>query len=238
MKGDEQMPGVPLTHFELAPEKLSVIRECMENYDVGEPDAEWPNNIISRRAVVYGSGVIARQGDAVRHAIDPDELALCERLAAEAEGIMGGVAVGMGSESSDPFRRFFIAANVDEPPPQSIDEQLIRARFGGTIFPLATITVEPLAETGVWWSEVQYDGSESEEDYFDPWRAMITWFQNRQEFVDTGFVRIGDSDALWDVPREQFPPGTEVTGCVLPRLALGLTRGGSLVGLFGYSVHT
>ena len=35
-----------------------------------------------------------------------------------------------------------------------------------------------------------------------------------------------------------YPPGTEITGCVLPRLALGLTAQGSLVGLFGYSVQT
>ena len=40
----------PLTHFEPDPDRLLVIRECMENYDVGSDDAEWPNNIISRKA--------------------------------------------------------------------------------------------------------------------------------------------------------------------------------------------
>ncbi len=54
------------------------------------------------------------------------------------------------------------------------------------------------------------------------------------------FVRIGDRRALWDAERRnaEYPPGTELTGCVLPRLALGLTRSGSLVGLFGSSVQT
>jgi hypothetical protein len=229
------MAGKPITHFEPDEDRLAVIRECTEHHDVGDPEAEWPNNIISRRAVVYGSGVIARRGEPARHAIDPDELALCRRLSAEAAEVMAGVEVGMGSESGDPFRGFFVAANADEPAPAAITEGLIRAKFGGTLFPPVTITVEPLAESGVWWSEVEYDGSESEPGYFLPWRAMIRWFRCRPEFVDTSFVRIGHNRAL---PRESWPEGTEITGCVLPRLALGLTRGGSLVGLFGYSVQT
>jgi hypothetical protein len=232
------MAGAPLTHFDPDPDRLAVIRECMEHYDVGRLDAEWPNNIISRRAVVYGSGAIARLGAPVRHAVDPEELALCRRLAAEAAAVMSGADVGMGSESGDPFRGFFIASNVDEPPPVSINEQLIRSKFGDTIFPQATITVEPLSEAGVWWSEVEYDGSESEANYFTPWRAMIRWFRGRREFVDSAFVRIGDTRALWALPREGWPEGTEITGCVLPRLALGLTRAGSLAGLFGFCVQT
>ena len=226
------------THFEPDPDRLAVIHECMEHYNVGDPNAEWPNNLISRRAVVYGSGLISRAGDPVRHAVDPDELALCRRLAAEAAGIMFGVAVGMGSEAGDGFRGFFIAGTAGETAPSAIDESLIRSRFGGTIFPLATITVEPLAESGVWWSEVEDDGAESEADYFVPWRAMIQWFNGRPEFVSSAFVRIGDREALWNSPHEEWPKGTDITGCVLPRLAVGLTRGGSLVGLFGHSVQT
>jgi hypothetical protein len=232
------MAGAPITHFEPDPTRFEVVRLCTEHFDVGDPDAEWPNNILSRRTVVYGSGAIARRGDPVRHAVDPDELALCRRLAAEAAAVMAGVEVGMGSESGDTFHEFFIAGNAVEPAPGRIDEQLVRSRFGGTIFPLATITVEPLAEAGVWWSEVESDGAESEEVYFKPWRAMIRWFRERPEFVDCAFVRIGDSRALWAIPREEWPEGTECTGSSLPRMAVGLTRGGSLVGLFGHSVQT
>lgn len=232
------MTKAPLTRFEPDPERLAAIRECMEHYDVGDPGAEWPNNLISRWAVVYASGHIASDGDPVRHAVDPDELALCRRLSAEVAGLMAGVSVGMGSESGDEFRGFFIAGSVGEPAPTVIDEALIRSRFGGTIFPPATITVEPLAEGTDWWAAVQQDGSESEADYFVPWRAMIRWFRERPEFVSTAFVQIGERGALWDLPREEWPEGTEITGCVLPRLAVGLTRGGSLIGLFGHTVQT
>jgi hypothetical protein len=232
------MPHAPLTHFEPDPDRLACLGECLDLHGLGPAEAEWPNNMISRRAIVYGSGAIARQGSPIRHAVDPDELALCRRLAAEAAALMAGVDVGMGSESSDEFREFFIAANADEPAPGRIDEGLIRSRFGGTLFPPSTITVEPMAEAGVWWSEVEEDGADSEADYLDPWRTMIGWFRDRSEFVNSAFVRIGDREALWEVPKKEFPEGTETTPCVLPRLALGLTRGGSLVGLFGISVQT
>lgn len=201
-----------ITHFDPDPERLAVISECMQNYDVGEPNAEWPNNLLSRSTVVYGSGLNARGDSPVRHAVEVEELALCRRLAAEAAEVMAGAYVGMGSESSDPFRGFFIAGTAGETTLRRIDENLIRSRFGGTIFPPAPISVEPLTEAGVWWGEVEADGSESGEDYFAPWRAMVRWFRENPAFVDAAFARIGDREALWNLPREGWPTGTEITG--------------------------
>jgi hypothetical protein len=114
--------------------------------------------------------------------------------------------------------------------------------FGGTIFPPATITVEPLAEEGRWWQEVEQDADalddEEREAHLRPWRAVIRWFGARAELKDSAFVRIGDYEALHALDQRTYPKGTEITGCVLPRLAVGLTRAGSLVGVFGYSVQT
>lgn len=227
-----------ITSFYPDADRLAVFDECMANYDVGDPDAEWPNNIISRSAVVYGSGVIVRKGVVPTHAVDADELARCQRLSAESAAVMSGVDVGMGSAASTPFRDFFIAASVDPSVPTAITEPLIRAKFGGTIFPPLSVTVEPLTEAGVWWAEVQTDGAESGADYFAPWRKMMRWFRDQPDFADSAFVRIGNNRELWDLPRERWPAGTELTGCVFPRLALGLTHLGSLVGIFGYSVKT
>jgi hypothetical protein len=155
---------------------------------------------------------------------------------------MAGVEVGMGSESGDTFGPFFIVANHDEDVSDRIDEGLLRARFGGTLFPPATITVEPLEERGIWWSEVLDDASEMEEDeqeeYLRPWRALMRWFHEQPAFRDSAFVRIGDSRALSQLARNQWPVGTELCPGVLPRLTLGLTAQGSLVGLFGFSVQT
>jgi hypothetical protein len=248
------MTDSTITHF--APDfvLLSVFQECIDSYDIGDPNAEWPNNILSRKLVVYGSGVIARDGEPVRHNVDPDELANCKRLAEDVHTLMKDVAVGMGSESGATFSPLFITANVDDTAPDSIDEALIRSKFGGTIFPPTTITVESLKEEGTWWSEVLRDASVPEEDrealkeygievvepevYLRPWRALVQWFHEQPAFKDSAFVRIGDYDALHDLEKNQWPKGTEIVPCVLPRLALGLTTQGSLVGLFGFSVQT
>lgn len=233
------MSRQPITEIGPDDERRSVVAECMEAYDVGIPSADWPNNILSQRAVVYASGRVAREGEAVRHAVDPEELESCRRLAAEAAAVMEGTAVGMGSESEDPFRPFFVVANADEPAADRIDEALIRRVFGGTIFPPATITVEPLAEAGVWWSEVlAYLGDPTDAAALQPWRQLIAHFSNHPEYTDSAFVRIGDYAALHELDETRLPKGTEVVGCVLPRLAIGLTRRGSLAGVFGYTVQT
>jgi len=235
---------VNITDFDLDPARLAPLRECMDNYGIGDPNAEWPNNIISRKAVAYGSGVIARKGIPVVHNVAPSEFALCKRLASEVNALMSGVRVGMGSEADDTFHELFIVANVDDPTTEKIGETLVRSKFGDTIFPLATITVEPLEETGVWWSELLYDVGDSDpveqEAYLRPWREMIGWFHAQGELKDSGFVRIGEYESLsgLDFSYGDAPPGTELAPSVLPRLAIGLTRGGSIVGLFGYSVQT
>jgi hypothetical protein len=251
------MPTSLLTDFAPDPERLAIFRDCIEHYDVGDPAAEWPNNLLSRKTVVYGSGAIACQGNPVRHAVDPHELRYCRQLAAQAILVMGNMPVGMGSESIDPFLPFFIVANQNEPIPEQITPGLIWAKFGGTIFPLASITVEPLQEAGIWWTEVRADGgAEAEGDeeesnnsdgaevgndltaYLRPWRTTMLWFQEQPAFRATAFVRIGEFDALHALPEEQLPAGTKLVGCVLPRLMLGLTHQGSLVGGFGWTVQT
>ncbi len=233
-----------ITDFDLDPVRLAPLRECMDNYGIGDPNAEWPNNIISRKAVAYGSGVIARKGIPVVHNVAPSEFALCKRLASEVNGLMSGVRVGMGSEADDTFHEFFIVANLDDPTTEKIDEALVRSKFGDTIFPMATMTVEPLEEAGVWWSELLYDASDldlvHQEAHLRPWRQMIRWFRAQVDFKDSRFVRIGEYERLsqLDFPDPDAPPGTELAASVLPRLAVGLTTGGSIVGLFGYSVQT
>lgn len=221
------------------PARLAVIRECMENYDIGDANAEWPNNVISRHAIVYSDGTIARRDDAVSHAVDADELALCEKLSDEAAEIMNGVIIGMGSESADTFSGFFIAAPAGSLPPSEIDEPLIRSRFGGTLFPPVTITVDPFSEDAMWWKEdILFHGEEEiKPETLIPWRSMNRWFNRQSAFADRAFVRIGD-DELYRSDQDTWPKGTEMTGSVLPRLALGLTHNGSLVGLFGYVVYT
>ncbi|PWU10818.1 MAG: hypothetical protein C5B47_01650 [Verrucomicrobia bacterium] len=222
-------------------EKL--IQQCMDNFDVGDPAAEWPNNILSRHTTIYSNGVIGQRGEAVQLEVDRRELALCRRLAVQAEKLMAGIEIGMGSESSDEFCGFFMPVVIGELPPKTIDEKLIRSRFGGNIFPHATITVEPLAEQESWWDEVaadlDFETKREKENYLRPWRKMIRWFQLCPQFVSRAFIRIGSDENMWDVwETKELPEGSELTPSTFPRMALGLTKNGSLVGLFSICVNT
>lgn len=226
------------------PERFDIVKECTESYEVGDANADWPNNILSRHTVVYSSGIITRAGNATVPEVDAAELERCRVLAAAAKDLIDDTPVGMGSESEDTFLPFFICHRPDAPIPTAITEDLIRDRFGGTIFPPATITTEPLVASGIWWEEVTEaaedfeDEEDVEENDLTAWHRLIDWFANHAQLLQATFVRIGDSEALEELDPEEMPAGTEIPGSVLPRMAVALTPGGSLVGLFGYTVQT
>jgi len=232
----------PITQFDFAPTLLDVVKECTESYDEDQPGASWPSNLLHRQTVVYGSGVIAVAGTPVRHHVDPEELSLCRELAAQSREIIGGIEIGMGSEGGAGFSPFFICVNSDEAVPGAITGELIRKRFGGTIFPPAGITVEPLVESGLWWREVTagVEGLDETErsEILAAWRRLISWYETHPRLSGGSFVRIGDYDELRRVKATELPEGTNTFGSVLPRLAVGLSRQGSLIGIFGSVVQT
>jgi hypothetical protein len=235
----------PIVHFAPDPARRAVLAECTDHYDIGDPHAEWPNNILSRETIVYESGVIARRGAVVRHEVDPDELDRVRDIAGGAARMLAGVEVGMGScGGPDPWHPFYVTANIGSIGSigSSIDEPMIRDRFGGTIFPAATVRIEPLSEQTRFWSDfADYHDDEGPAErgrVLGAMRGVMRWLAGHDALVDRAFVMIGEAEQLWSVPSAQYPPGTEMTGCVLPRLILGLTRAGSLTGVFGHTVHT
>ncbi len=132
-----------------------------------------------------------------------------------------------------------MAANLDDPAPIRIDGDWIRSRFGGTIFPPATVTIEPLDEASPWFAVVQdFYANDPGSDQLAHWRGLIHWFRGRPEFTDSAFVEIGDYSALTRLDPNQYPKGTLIHACVLPRLLLGLTRNGSLSGVITSVVLT
>lgn len=213
------------------PARLAPFEACCDAYGMDDldPASEWPWNVLSKRTVVFSCGAFARSGERFEHSHDPDEAARCARLAARAAEIMGGVEVGMGSEASTRFSPFFVVANVAAEVPRSdrIDVACVQAAFGGTLHPDADVDVEPLREEGSWWRAVldDHDGVRDLADQLAPWRALMAWFGAAPEFVDRAFVSIGgDPD--------------EASYTAFPRLAVGLTGAGSLVGISGWAVLT
>src|SRR5262249_20082829 len=136
------------------------------------------------------------------------------------------------SEGSSQLRPFFVTANRDDTTPDAIDPALIRAAFGGTIYPQAEITVAPLEERG-WAYDVfvvtQDDkgGLPTTGTRDERWRALMNWMKDKAQFRDAAFVMVGNNP-LSD---------TNYAAC-FPRLAVALTHTGSLVGVCGHSVQT
>jgi len=203
---------------------------------LADPDG-FPLCLISKRTVVYSCGAIAHAGDPVRHDHPTGELALCRRLATAANKVMEGESVGMGTEGSpingtEYFSPFFITANQTARPLTKLTEKAVRSLFGGVIRPEARIWVEPLQERGEWWASVLHDAGGDEdsdcnedqvEDYLKPWRKMIAWFSKQKDFLSTYFLMFGDGGD---------------GGAAFPRIAVGLTRAGSLAGIIGHVVST
>ena len=244
-----------ITNCQPDEERLAPLRECLETYgeEGNDETAEWPWNCLSRKTIAYSCGALRRGTEPAVHNHDEAEFALCRHLADEAAQIMDGMEVGMGSEASEGFAPFFIVASVGANNPQTLDAETIRAVFGGTIYPDANITVEPIAEQGEWWDAIGIDGSgedEAEEDDKDededeidgeedteeatdrdeslrPWLSLIQWFQTQPAFKERMFVSIGDETV-----------NDENGASVFPRLAVGLTHAGSIAGIAGYVVYT
>jgi hypothetical protein len=206
--------------------RLAAIAGAMYDYGMDKADKDWPHNCLSIRTVAYSCGGLCRAGDVLEHNHDPSELERCSCLSAEVARLMAGMQLGMGSEGGSCFHPFFVGGNVGAGAPAALDDDFIRKAFGGTIYPLAQIIVEPLEEHGRWWLDV-VGGCGGEEALLARWRALIRWFREQPHFVATAFVTIGED-----------PLGGDNHGCVFPRLALGLTKGGSLVGTGDCVVHT
>lgn len=240
--------------------RLKPIFDCMSILTTGwMPD--WWFGILSTRTVIRRSGRLGLAGEEVGDRVDLDELALCRSLAAKAEKTG---AVPISSEGECDFHRFFAAAVVGEAVPEKIDEALIRARFGGTILPIATVRVQPLDEASPWWAEMtRYIGDRGALDVARPLserglsadddlkaegeeantRAVRSYLRQLSlirlltgpEFRDAAFVAIGEPDAP---PPKRWPAGLEQWPSQFPRLFVGLTHGGSLAGVVTYVVHT
>ena len=222
----------------LQPSRLEPFRSCMTDFRRPNPRPhEWANVSISPKVIAYSCGAIARQGDAVEHEHDPDELALCHLLSTEAARLMKGVCVGMGSSGEDYFAPFFVAANRGVPVEAVVTEAVVRQAFGGALYPESDmeVVVEPLVMKGEWWTLVREYLVDNDDALTDPdamadgrrqlrkWTKMVEWFD-----------RSGLRGCRFVMMRARYFPTTGEWLCIyFPYLAVGLTDAGSLVGIWG-----
>jgi hypothetical protein len=220
----------------------------MESCGPEYPKDDWNHSCIHPKTVAYSCGKPVRPGLPNDHDHDPDEIAICRTLSYEAAQIIGDVGVNF-SEAPSTMSPFFITGNRNAKVPAALTAGVVRALFGDTIYPQARVFVEPPKEgSRCWQNFVDNDDrpesrmTPSEREYLrlsleadrqmtkhriDRWKAVLRWFESRQELHGTSFVMIGEGR----LSETNF-------GCVFPRLVLSVTRLGSVVGLCGHAVKT
>jgi hypothetical protein len=211
--------------------RLDPVRECMVSCGPEYPTDEWDHSCVHPHTVAYGCGRLARPGGPNRHDHEPGEVERCARLAEQAAEFVRGLEINR-SEGSSQLRPFFVTANRDDPTPDSIDPGLIRAAFGGTIYPQAEITVAPLEERG--WAYDVFVITQDDKGTFptsgptvERWRALMNWMKDADQFRDAAFILVGNN-----------PLSDRNFAACFPRLAVALTHTGNLVGVCGHSVQT
>ena len=221
------------SNCQLDPAKQEILSTCIRKRGAAHSpdDQEWRWNAISVRAEVYTCGMIGRSGEDLKHDHDSAEIERCQRLAQEAAETMAG-QVMTNDEGTHQFHPFYIAANRDTSI-EKITDEVIRSAFSNTIYPLINIEVEPLEERGDWWETVTECvlSDDDNPDLLLPWQGMIQWFQQQPELHGSVFVKIG-SECVTD---RKAGSGS---GCVFPRLIVGLTEASSMAGIITFVTHT
>lgn len=231
----KKRPPIPLPEnvngCVLDPARLAPLRECMECCGPETPTDEWDHSCIHPHAGAYSCGRLALGGGSNQHDHEPGEVERCRRLAEEAAAFVRSLEINR-SEGSSSLRPFFITANRGESAAADLTPAFVRAAFGGTIYPQAKVTIAPLEERG--WAYDVFVVSQDAAGKFpttgtgvERWRALMTWMRSHDQFRATAFVLIGN-----------HPLSETNFASVFPRLALALTRNGSLVGVCGHSVQT
>ncbi|MBA4192203.1 MAG: hypothetical protein C0467_29895 [Planctomycetaceae bacterium] len=202
----------------IAPEGLGFLAAAADSLGVpaNSPTNEWPYNLLSQRAVAFGSGRIARAGDPVVHDYDPAELERCHQFAAEVASRLRELPVR--SLTLGDMQPFCLPANRNDPAPTELTPDVVRAAFRDTLHPWVDIRIEPLSACSARdiFQETSVCGFKRADvqRHNKIWAELTKWYTKHPDLGSGWFVTV--ENALW--------------GYRPLRLIVGLTRAGSLVG--------
>ena len=217
---------MPVRNCKPDPARLGALAELMTGCDFQGTGGEWPGHFLSNRTVAYSCGILAREGDAVIHAHDANELKRCRRLADEAADIMKDVYIGMSDESDHTLHPFFLPAMIGDPVPKRLTDQVFLTAMRGTVYPKAILQVEPFKTTSDWWKRVATlhpdffivpQDFPNERERVAKWKRLFRWFRGHPELHSPVYIKFAE------------PPETFTS--VYPMFFLALTAADSLVGL-------
>ena len=218
-----ETPPETVNGCHLVAKRLKPFEPCMICCGPEFPRDEWNHSTLHLHLAVYSCGCLFVPGRPNLHEHDPEEIVLCEKLSAAMASILKGVEVNI-SESSSSFEPFYVTINRGVEKPTRITASLIRTAFNGAIYPQAEVRSSVFQEYSLLWeSFVAEDAA-----WLAQWRKLITWCESTEQIRSPVFIEVGDGNKMSDM---NF-------GCVFPRLVVGLTEAGSLVGVMAHTVQT
>lgn len=235
-----------ITSCKINRRRLEPLKECMQLAGPDESIDEWQHSIIHPETIAYDCGHLCLPGNTVKHHHDPSEISLCKQLAKSAKRIIGQTEVGC-SESFSRFKQFYIVANQGNHVPINLTKEYLRQAFNGVIYPEAEIVIQPFKRGNACWEEFVAESSleialrnlegydkiiekvkKEHEKCLRTWNSLHQWIKAQDTLLDASFVMIGTDK----------PPSETNYACAFPRLFLGMTQQGSLVGICSHAVHT
>lgn len=184
--------------------------------------------VLAAQIAAYSCGWLTPVDQPFMHFHDPEELTRCRNIAHEARERLNSPWHSyderpFGCEGPiPPCREYFAIARVGEPVAQEIDKTLIQTVFGNTIHPVVSVFLHPLEQRNGRLPPLLGEGigAHLNEEFLDAFDQFGQWFQALPGFRDFAFVEIG--------------VGEPDPGPIKPRLIVGLTDVGSLVGVASY----
>ena len=202
------------------PDGLGVLARAADSFGVvpDPPAHEWPFNVLSQKAVRYGSGRIARTGDDPEHDYDPAELERCHRVAAEAAARFARLPVR--TVNLGKLEPFCLPANRKSKVPAKLTPEHVRTAFRGTLHPWAEIVLQPIRECRVRNLEAErslYRYRMADVKLHNRiWADNVAWYERHPDLSGGWYVSI---------------EGGGLHGCQAVRLLVGMTNAGSLTGV-------
>lgn len=182
------------------------------DYDPDDPRRiGWPHNIVSLDTVATETGLLHLYGQCPPHTPLPGELDHCRKLAHATVAALGTLRPH-GGDHPTPFLPFYIVADAQDPVPNQLTDEYIHAAFAGTLYPDTPIRIDPI--------NAEYLAAHPE------WAEFVDWVASQSDLRLVSYVQIG------------YDTGQEPNyAAVFPRLVLGVTAAGSLVGACGTVVQ-
>lgn len=206
----------------LDPKGLGILAQAADPFGIApnSPANEWPNNVLSLKAVRYGSGRIARDGDDPQHDYDSAELERCQRLAAEAAARFARLPVR--STDLGELEPFTLPANRGDKAPADLTPDFVRAAFRGTLQPWSEIQIGSAREFGkeaLGGGQIQIYGIRTADvkKHNAIWNETVDWFEANPDLTGRA----------WFVAVE----GGGYHGVLAIRMVVGLTKAGSMTGV-------